>query len=327
MSFFKKILSSFESNEEKFKKAMKKHLIGSLNNLKGLNFTKFPVNINGISTELSKENNLNVLAENKSINFLEVIKFIVYRAEMMHNSDSNSYFRDLINEQYDLIISNDSSFKISKEEFSNILEIESSKYHSLLSQKDIIFSYSLLYDSECNYENLEQYYGLFTSYYLITGYFANVIAHSAFILLDEINDFFTSCNLKEFKSLDCFENADLVKRIYDKNLKIGLFEENQLNKLQNNILKGSNKFGSLDVGSMVDWFTFVLIYEGFDKPTSENLIINLKEKLSKKNSKWVLQLNYFMMYNKITSLNYTERVELMTDLVGLIYTIHYSPNY
>jgi hypothetical protein len=323
MSFFKKLSESFTSNETRFTNARTKFLVGKLNNMANLNITTFPNGLQGKSFKIPPEIPLSKLSIYSSINLPELIEQFVYFGLLYKEDGVKDYVKKNVQRLHSEIKSSNNLFNINEEEIFEIFVHSALLFRHLMEKEQVVLSSRLLYDSSLTFETEGKYDNVFRTFYLIVGYFSFVAMPILGKCQEEIESFLKEQKSNSFKSFSDFSNVNLLKKIYEKNVSLGLIERERLNVMHNTILNVGIDSDNFRLESYIEWLMLVFLYNGKSLEIANENIAALNNRLSTISENWAEIGRIGMIVADFENISWMKRLDLLTKTMISIYKLHY----
>lgn len=327
MSFFNKLNDLFTSNETRFTNARTKFLVGKLNNMGDLSISTFPDGLKGKTCKIPSEFPLSKLSTYPNINLPELVEQFVYFGLLYKEDGVKDWVKENVQRFHTEVKSNTPSFEMSFEEMFEIFEHSALIYKHILKQEPVITSIGLLYDNSLTYEKEGKYDSIFRSFYMIIGYFSFVATPIFAKCQEEIESFLKEQKSNSFKSFSDFSNVNLLKKIYEKNLSLGLIEREKLNILNNTISNVGFDSENFRLETYIEWIKLVFLYNGNSLEIANESIRILYSRLNEISENWAEIGRIGMIvadFGNISYISWEKRIELLHKTLISIYKLHYQ---
>jgi len=324
MSFFKKIADAFTSNESRFNTAFDKYLVSKLNNMAVVSITDFPKELEFKFHDIPNDMSLAKLKEYTCINLPELIEQIVCYGILFEVNTIEDYVKENVFRFHSDIKTIDDSFKYTKEQFFEIIQESAKLFNQLYHSQDVLPSKGSLYNDSMNFEQEGKYDNIFKAFDLLLGHVSFISMAVFERSLEVISKFISQENSRNFKSFDDFSNLNLLKSIYNENLQKGQIPPDELNMLQNSILKLGVDSAEFTFEIYVDWLLLVLVSNGCSIELAREKIVNLKLELIKISDSWKENCKLVFIVSEFNTLPWIKRFGLMPETMISIYKLHYK---
>jgi hypothetical protein len=324
MSFFKKIADAFTSNESRFNTAFDKYLVSKLNNMAVVSITDFPKELEFKFHDIPNDMSLAKLKEYTCINLPELIEQIVCYGILFEVNTIEDYVKENVFRFHSDIKSIDDSFRYTKEQFFEIIQESARLFNQLYHSQNVLPSKGSLYNDSMNFEQDGKYDNIFKAFDLLLGHVSFISLAVFERSLEVISKFISQENLRNFKRFEDFSNLNLLKSIYDENLQKGLIPSDELNLLQNSILKLGVDSTEFTFEIYIDWLLLALVSNGCSIELAREKVANLKGELTKISDSWKENCKLVYIVSEFNSLPWIKRFGLMPETTITIYKLHYK---
>lgn len=286
MSLFKKITDVFTTDEDRFRSARLNCFINHFNSLDRYEINNFPEQLISRPISLSKNSPLYKLSLIEEINLYDVILHIVI-LDIFHeliSANSRTYITEKNLRMFQNIKSINNHIKIESHEFDEIIE-DCRKYLRKFRENNAVFpSSATLFIPGFKYEDKVTNNNLFKSVFILMGFKALICFPLFEKFHESIDSFFKEQNSNSFKNYFDLSNTNLLKDIFEKNLKDNIIPKQEIDRIHKFIWEPIAH--DANYSTFLDFFLLVLIYNGQTLQTSQKNIADLRNKLDEISRDW-----------------------------------------
>jgi hypothetical protein len=323
MSFFKKLVNTFTSNESRYNAERSRYIAKTLNSVAEIDLSTFPKGGIPRPVSIAQLSPIHILSNNICIDLRKTIQLFYLYAMGHKNKDVRDWYDIHLSRIYDTIKSKDESFIISKDKFLDIAVQTATYIDKIVEVGEINFyDASVVISHDSNFEEHGKFDSLFHAFYLFQG-FAILIGLPAFENMITITEgVLNSYNLKEFKKFSDLSKTKLVKKIIDKNIELEILSTEEIENLTDRINMDVNQ-SEFSVKFYIEWLILVFIYEGKSFEEAISIIRILVAKLNDSNKDWEMIIKIYLLHSNFLSTHELERgkilIEFMNNLTALAY--------
>jgi hypothetical protein len=323
MSFFKKLVDTFTSNESKYNTARSQYIANSLNSIAELDLTDFPKGGKSRPIIISNISPLHLLSNNTSLDLIKTIELFYLYALGHTNENVREWYEIHLSRIFDLIKDKDNSFEIQKNEFINISKQTAKYIDKINSDNEInIYDASVVVSHDSDFSENGKYNSLFKAFYLFQGFSLLVGLPTFYNVIEIVEGFLIENNSSKFKKFADFSNSKILTEIINKNIELGILSKKEIEEINKRIYRNFHDIG-FTTKSFIDWLILVLIYDGKTIDEATNILANLTFKLNESNKDWERIVNIYMIYSDFTSINPLERGKVIIEFMNIITNLVY----
>jgi hypothetical protein len=323
MSFFKKLVDTFTTNESRYNAERSRYIVKTLNSIAEIDPTTFPEGGKFRPVFIASLSPLHTLSNISSLDLRKTIQLFYLYALGHTNKDIRDYYDIHLSRIYDSIKSKDDSFSLSKNQFLDLAKQTAKYIDKIIEVGDIsYYDAAVVVSHDLNFDEHGKYDSLFNSFYLFQGFALLVALPSFDNVMKIVDEFLAENNSREFKKFTDLSNIKLVNKINEKNIELGILNKKDIDVLNERINMQVIQSG-FTAKFLIEWLILVFIYEGKSFEEANKMSKILITKLNDSDKDWEKISNIYLLYSNFLSIHEFERgkvlIEFVKNMAGLAY--------